>query len=167
MKKMLALLAFTASAYSMSAHAFVTQCEIDLASQDQFPIPVVVNIGEVKGTATCWDITGQATKTKLKGLLVGGGLEAGYCSMSAHYSAIGAGFALDNLIDIIPQVNLTPFNNQGVALAANVSPLGVNAELAISNVKFSNCGSLASGSVSTLFKDGASMRAPKLDRRKK
>jgi hypothetical protein len=155
MKKLIGLLALTASTYAFSANAQVplpfTRCEIDVQSQSI--LPALVDLGPAFGQAICWDAAGNAYTTPVTGGVIGGSASLGFCSTKTHFSAVGAGFALDNLLNLIPSAHFTPFN-RGPGLAVSVNVLGVNVSVAASVQAEANCASAGELKLTSLSSAG-------------
>jgi hypothetical protein len=141
LKKMIAVLGLVASVYSLNANAQFVRCDIDttVSSLDFF-----VELGAGQGVATCQDVNGnQFTAPLTVALNVGLGLQIGACQVAAHYTAVGLGFALDDVLSVAAQIEITPAG-QGAAVGLDLSPFGINATLTASTVNVYNCAKLAS-----------------------
>lgn len=137
MKKIVVLLGLIASAYSMNAYAWFTRCEIETHVSN---FDLGVEVGGGSGTAICWDATGRKSTTPLAVTFnLGAGIQVGMCEVSAHYSAYGPGFALDNLLGAMGDLELAPGSGNGGAFTVGLNPFGINATVGVSQINVGNC----------------------------
>jgi hypothetical protein len=157
MKKIVALLSLLVSAYSMNANALFTRCEIDTTVKS---FDVGIELGSGTGSATCWDHNNKKFTTPLAVAIDAGiGVQVGMCEVTAHYSVLGVGFALDNLLMVLGQVEFAPGSGQGVGFGVNLNPLGINAGLNVSSINVTNCLKFADIKGLVMVKSGPSTTA--------
>ena len=137
MKKIVALLSLVVSAYSMNANALFTRCDM---TTDVKSFDVGIELGNGTGTATCWDEAGKKYTTPLAVAFNAGiGVQLGMCEVTATYSAVGVGFALDNMLSAMGQIEFAPNSADGVSFGVNLNPMGINATVTVGNVHVTNC----------------------------
>lgn len=127
MRNVLSMLVLAAAGFWLTdAHAAYTRCDISYQTKS-----VALFLGEGgfgNGTARCWDVAHNEYLIKFDLLMGGPVLRVGYCETSASFSAQGPGFALNELLSGLGQLDLSPHmaRGRGVAIGLRVNFLGLN-----------------------------------------
>jgi hypothetical protein len=149
MKKLIIIASLATGMFAANAHALLTECKISVrATAASF----IAELGiKGSGKATCKDLLGNTVVTPLKAGVIGAALSVpGMCEIAADYQAVGAGFALDDVLSALAEVDV-----MNVGIGGAVNPLGLNVTIGITNIE-SSCPRLAGAQAFLVRKAGHS-----------
>jgi len=118
------------------AHARYTFCEIKYTTYTANTL-VVGDWGGGSGVARCWDRAGYEYRTEFYAAAVGASASFGACRTRGTITAEGPGFALNELLAGLGQVDLAPTfgRGQGGSIGLRLNVLGLNANVFASNMR--------------------------------
>ncbi|MGE4130116.1 MAG: hypothetical protein AB7F86_00675 [Bdellovibrionales bacterium] len=120
---------------SMNAHALLTRCELVFHGTSG---AIGLEGGGGKGLSRCWDAVGNKYLTRFEYITLGAGPNLGLCESKVKLSAVGVGFAFDELLTGLGQVEIGSrhFARRSVGAGIRVNPLGTNVSVYLTSSSY-------------------------------